>query len=89
MTFIDKGGRKENFRNIFSGSVAHNLKSIIYPFFFVLLTTGQEEGDVGYDEGITITPFNMREELEEGHFDKDGTYIFAKEVNKALTIRRL
>lgn len=40
---------------------------------------GQEEGDVGYDEGITITPFNMREELEEGHFDKDGTYIFAKE----------
>lgn len=40
---------------------------------------GQEEGDVGYDEGITITPFNMREELEEGHFDKEGTYIFAKE----------
>ena len=41
---------------------------------------GQEEGDVGIEEGITITPFNMKEELEEGHFDKDGTYIFAKEV---------
>lgn len=40
---------------------------------------GQEEGDVGIEEGITITPFNMKEELEEGHFDKDGTYIFAKE----------
>ena len=45
-------------------------------FFMV----GQEEGDVGIEEGITITPFNMKEELEEGHFDKDGTYIFAKEV---------
>ena len=45
-------------------------------FYFL----GQEEGDVGYDQGIAITPFNMREELEEGHFDKEGTYIFAKEV---------
>ena len=37
---------------------------------------------MGYEEGIAITPFNMREELEEGHFDKDGTYIFSKEVKK-------
>lgn len=32
-----------------------------------------------FDEGIKITPFNMREEMEEGHFDKDGMYIFNKE----------
>ncbi|XP_060579134.1 CD2 antigen cytoplasmic tail-binding protein 2 homolog isoform X4 [Ruditapes philippinarum] len=43
---------------------------------------GQEEGDVGYDDGIKITPFNMREEMEEGHFDKDGMYIFDKDKDK-------
>ena len=47
---------------------------------------GQEEGDVGIEEGITITPFNMKEELEEGHFDKDGTYIFAKEVSSYMQL---
>ncbi|KAL4223007.1 CD2 antigen cytoplasmic tail-binding protein 2 [Mactra antiquata] len=43
---------------------------------------GQEEGTVDYDEGIRITPFNMREEMEEGHFDKDGMYIFSKDKNQ-------
>jgi len=40
---------------------------------------GQEEGVVGLEEGVTITPFNMQEELEEGHFDKDGMYHWKKE----------
>lgn len=40
---------------------------------------GQEESTIDYDEGIKITPFNMREELEEGHFDADGMYHFEKE----------
>ena len=31
------------------------------------------------EEGMRFTPFNMKEELEEGHFDKEGTYIFKKE----------
>ncbi|CAL1541190.1 unnamed protein product [Lymnaea stagnalis] len=39
---------------------------------------GQEEATIDFDENIQITPFNMREELEEGHFDTDGTYIFDK-----------
>ncbi|KAK0068842.1 CD2 antigen cytoplasmic tail-binding protein 2 [Biomphalaria pfeifferi] len=39
---------------------------------------GQEEATIEFDENIQITPFNMREELEEGHFDTDGTYIFNK-----------
>ena len=30
-------------------------------------------------DGITFTPFNMKEELEEGHFDSEGMYIFKKE----------
>ncbi|KAK6190714.1 hypothetical protein SNE40_002517 [Patella caerulea] len=39
---------------------------------------GQEEATLDFDEGVQITPFNMREEMEEGHFDKNGTYIFDK-----------
>ncbi|XP_026807186.1 CD2 antigen cytoplasmic tail-binding protein 2 homolog [Rhopalosiphum maidis] len=40
---------------------------------------GQEEGVVGQDGEIRITPFNMQEELEEGHFDKEGMYHWKKE----------
>ncbi|XP_005110993.1 CD2 antigen cytoplasmic tail-binding protein 2 [Aplysia californica] len=39
---------------------------------------GQEEATIDFDDEIQITPFNMREEMEEGHFDSDGTYIFDK-----------
>ncbi|KAK3707682.1 hypothetical protein RRG08_050497 [Elysia crispata] len=39
---------------------------------------GQEEATIDYDEDIQIMPFNMREEMEEGHFDAEGTYIFDK-----------
>lgn len=37
---------------------------------------GEEEGRVKIVESVKITPFNMREELEEGHFDKEGSYVF-------------
>lgn len=40
--------------------------------------TGQEDPTIDSYEGIKVTPFNMKEELEEGHFDKDGMYIFDK-----------
>lgn len=40
---------------------------------------GQEEGIVGMDGEIQITPFNMKEEMEEGHFDADGMYHWKKE----------
>lgn len=39
---------------------------------------GQEEGTIDHDGEIRITPFNMKDELEEGHFDKEGTFIFDK-----------
>jgi len=41
---------------------------------------GEEAGDerVDADEAIKFTPFNMKDELEEGHFDKDGHYHFKK-----------
>ena len=48
----------------------------------IWLSVGQEEGDVNYEEGIQFTPFNMKEEMEEGHFNQEGMYIFNKEVCK-------
>ncbi|TMW43910.1 hypothetical protein DOY81_011010 [Sarcophaga bullata] len=35
---------------------------------------GEEDGVSKVRDEIKITPFNMREELEEGHFDKDGLF---------------
>lgn len=42
---------------------------------------GEEDGDarVDDDEEVKITPFNMKEELQEGHFDVDGHYQWNKE----------
>lgn len=41
---------------------------------------GEEAGDerVDAEEEIKFTPFNMKEELEEGHFDQSGHYHFKK-----------
>ncbi|XP_059479328.1 CD2 antigen cytoplasmic tail-binding protein 2 homolog [Neocloeon triangulifer] len=41
--------------------------------------TGQEEATAQFDGEVQITPFNMKEELEEGHFDTEGHYHFKKE----------
>lgn len=40
---------------------------------------GQEEATIDFDEGIKITPFNLKEEMEEGHFDAEGNYFEKKE----------
>lgn len=40
---------------------------------------GEEDGTAGVEGEITITPFNMKEELEEGHFDTQGHYHWKKE----------
>ncbi|CAH2254795.1 CD2 antigen cytoplasmic tail-binding protein 2 homolog [Pararge aegeria] len=40
---------------------------------------GEEDGTGGMEGEITITPFNMKEELEEGHFDTEGHYHWKKE----------
>lgn len=39
---------------------------------------GMEAKTIEFDGEIKITPFNMDEELETGHFDKEGTYIADK-----------
>ncbi len=40
---------------------------------------GQEAGNVTREGGVQITPFNMKEEMEEGHFDSEGMYHWKKE----------
>jgi len=47
-------------------------------------TAGQEESKVDIEDGIRFTPFNLKEEYEEGEFDADGMYIFKK--NKVCTM---
>ena len=43
---------------------------------------GEEEGAARVEDEVKMTPFNMNEELEEGHFDKDGTYIFRRDPDE-------
>lgn len=40
---------------------------------------GQEDGIAGIEGETHITPFNMKEEMEEGHFDTDGMYHWKKD----------
>lgn len=39
---------------------------------------GQEECDMDFEGTTKITAFNMKEDLEEGHFDSTGNFIFNK-----------
>ncbi|XP_058115859.1 CD2 antigen cytoplasmic tail-binding protein 2 homolog [Anopheles ziemanni] len=39
---------------------------------------GEEDGIARTDGEVKITPFNMKEEMEEGHFDVDGHYLWKK-----------
>ncbi|KAG7208801.1 hypothetical protein KM043_014994 [Ampulex compressa] len=40
---------------------------------------GTEDGPIAPEANMGFTAFNMKEELEEGHFDKDGHYLWNKE----------
>lgn len=40
---------------------------------------GTEDGPSAPETNVGFTAFNMKEELEEGHFDKDGHYLWKKE----------
>ncbi|XP_046745302.1 CD2 antigen cytoplasmic tail-binding protein 2 homolog [Diprion similis] len=40
---------------------------------------GTEDDPVAAETDVGFTAFNMKEELEEGHFDKDGHYLWNKE----------
>nr|XP_029492528.1 CD2 antigen cytoplasmic tail-binding protein 2-like [Oncorhynchus nerka] len=40
---------------------------------------GQEGATIDCDEGVPITPFNLDEEMQEGHFDSEGNYYVKKD----------
>lgn len=46
----------------------------------IAYVAGQEDATIDMEGETKITPFNMKEELEEGHFDRDGFYHFKKET---------
>jgi CD2 antigen cytoplasmic tail-binding protein 2 len=39
---------------------------------------GQEDNTLDNDDGIQITPFNLKEEQQEGSFSKDGNFVWDK-----------
>ncbi|KAM9305067.1 CD2 antigen cytoplasmic tail-binding protein 2 [Gastrophryne carolinensis] len=41
---------------------------------------GQESATLESEGGVPITPFNLNEEMEEGHFDSEGNYFLKKEA---------
>ncbi|XP_073505141.1 CD2 antigen cytoplasmic tail-binding protein 2 [Phyllobates terribilis] len=41
---------------------------------------GQESATLESEGGVQITPFNLNEEMEEGHFDSEGNYFLRKEA---------
>ncbi|XP_045141822.1 CD2 antigen cytoplasmic tail-binding protein 2 [Echinops telfairi] len=41
---------------------------------------GQEAATLPSEGGVRITPFNLQEEMEEGHFDADGNYFLNREA---------
>lgn len=43
--------------------------------------SGEEEGEDRQEEGQRMTAFNMKEEMEEGHFDAAGNFIWDKKTN--------
>lgn len=49
------------------------------PFTPCILCSGQEGATIDCDEGVPITPFNLEEEMQEGHFDSEGNYFIKKD----------
>ncbi|XP_036773575.2 CD2 antigen cytoplasmic tail-binding protein 2 isoform X1 [Manis pentadactyla] len=41
---------------------------------------GQEAATLPSEGGVRITPFNLQEEMEEGHFDADGNYYLNRDA---------
>lgn len=39
------------------------------------MTDSPQEDFDEEDEGVTIEPFNLKQEREEGYFDADGNYV--------------
>lgn len=49
------------------------------PKTMLRMFSGQEGATIDCDEGVPITPFNLDEEMQEGHFDSEGNYFIKKD----------
>ncbi|XP_076609650.1 CD2 antigen cytoplasmic tail-binding protein 2 [Chaetodon auriga] len=58
---------------------AHDTHSSKYDILASDDVEGQEGATIDCDEGVPITPFNLDEEMQEGHFDSEGNYFIKKE----------
>lgn len=48
-------------------------------FNYLYQFIGTEDGPSAAEANVGFTAFNMKEELEEGHFDKEGHYLWKKD----------
>lgn len=59
----------------------YNLDGIILSSYNIMNEDeieGEEEGIPKMEGEVKLTPFNMKEEMEEGHFDADGHFQWDK-----------
>ncbi len=49
---------------------------------------GQERATIGFDDDVKITPFNIEEELDEGHYDETGCFHWKKKDVCMVVYRR-
>lgn len=54
----------------------------------MLLEIGQERATIGFDDDVKITPFNIDEELDEGHYDDTGCFQWKKKDVSAEILTR-
>ena len=47
---------------------------------------GQEDVTIEKEGEVKITPFNLKEEQEEGHFAKDGNFVWKKDKEVAKLV---
>jgi len=43
-----------------------------------ILEIGQEQATIGFDDDVKITPFNIDDEMEDGHYDETGCFQWRK-----------
>ncbi|XP_011494648.1 PREDICTED: CD2 antigen cytoplasmic tail-binding protein 2 homolog [Ceratosolen solmsi marchali] len=73
-------GRKSTFQNsLDSDEEDDEAKEENYDIMHENDIEGVEEGPSAPETNVGFTAFNMKEELEEGHFDKEGHYHWKKE----------
>ena len=48
--------------------------------YILVALLGQENATIDCDEGVPITPFNLKDEMEEGYFDAEGNYFVKKDA---------